>query len=268
METEDQTSSESTTRSLAVKQTDSVTYHRATVNNYLHSMKSRQYDEPMIEQFAQRLNDIAYSMGFKKAVETQVVIELAKWICKQFGDVSMQEVALAFDLATANKLPMKPRHYDRFDKQYVGDVIHAFKSWRSSQLKLYKEEEAMKQLTEEVKSVGATGKEMYNALKKIAVEKGEIMIAADWNLAFKYAQNKGLIEHLSNDEKDIYKENVRADLHQESASESNRSSIMNVLRNERSLADECRKRMLTDHLKKLIEETEEQRSKDDKKPEK
>ena len=256
METEEQTSKKSTTSSVVLSKqtTQSVTYHRATVNNYLHSMKSRQYDEPTIKQFAQRLNDIAYSMGFKKAVETLVVIELAKWICKEFGDVGMQEAAIAFDLATANKLPMKPRHYDRFDKQYVGDVLHAFKIWRCIQMKLFKEEEAMKKLTaKDEGNYSATGKEMYLGLKKTAIKKGRIMLYANWNAAFSYAQDNGIIEKLSNKEKEIYMDNVRADLQHETASATNKSSIIDTLRKDTSLADECRKRMIINHLQRLIE---------------
>lgn len=214
-------------------------------------MKSRDYNEAIMAQFTQRLNAIAYSMSFKLNVELEVISLLAKWISEQFGDVSMQEVALAFDLVTANKLPMKPRHYDRFDKQYIGDVLHAFKTFRNIQMKLFKEDQAMKQLTEKIKKVGATGKEMYTGLKKIAVEKGEIMIVADWNAAFKYAQDEGLIRRMNNIEKKIYKKKVEATIKREREG----NKLSDILSNAASLVTECRKRMLIDHLKKLIDDS-------------
>jgi len=218
-------------------------------------MKARDYDESFLAELGRRINSIAYGMGFAR-LELDVIEAMSLWIKKQFGDISMQEVALAFELVTAKKLPMgknEGRHYNRFDQQYVGDVLYAYKTFRNHQVKLYKEEEAEKKLAEGA-SVPATGEEMYNGIKRIALEERKIMRVADWSSAYEYAWKENLVTHLNEEERETYRKSVEIALRSEK-----RAGI--VLSLDNSIQAECHRRILQAHFQKMIDELPEEQPK-------
>lgn len=223
------------------------------MNAHKHQMKSYQYDVAELAELGRRLNSIAFGMSFAK-LELQVIDTMTLWIKKQFGDVSMQEIALAFELVTAKKLPMgknEGRHYAKFDMQYVGDVLHAFKTYRGRQLKMYEEQKKIKEL-QEGNFENISGQEMYEGIKRISLKDGKLMRAADWGAAFLYAESEGLIDKMTNDEKDMYVENVRADIKEKASTGHNPRPLLDILRTDESIASECRKRIIQDHFQKMI----------------
>ena len=191
---------------------------------------------------AQRLNAISYSMGIDKANKTEVMLSISLWIKEQFGDLSMQEVSSAFDLVTAKKIGTEIRHYNTFSKQYIGEVLHAFKEYRGKQLKLHKESEANKQLNEPKPQV--SGKDMYEGMKRMAVEKGEIMKVGDWTGAYTYAWKENLIHRMNEQEREEFKENVIRAMETEKRA--------NFETPTESIQSECHKRILQAHFQELI----------------
>jgi len=97
------------------------------------------------------------------------------------------------------------------------------------------------------------GKEMYQNIKNTAIEKRIFIDGADWNIAFLYAETEGLIDRLSNDEKEMYMGNVIFDLKHESITSSDPEVIQNILNSTESLADECRKRFMQSHFQKMVD---------------
>lgn len=192
---------------------------------------------------AQRLNAIVYSMGFPKISSSDILLNLARWIKEQFGDLSMQEVALAFDLVTAKKIGSNIRHYNSFSQQYIGEVLHAFKEYRAKQIKLHKESEANKQLNAPKPQV--SGKEMYEGIKRIALEKGEIMKVADWTGAYNHAWKENLIHRMSDKEREEYKKKVISAMKMEK-----RANFDVPIE---SVQSECHKRILHAHFQELID---------------
>ena len=207
-------------------------------------------------ELGRRLNSIAFGMSFAR-LEPEIIDSLSLWIKGQFGDISMQEIALAFELVTAKKLPMgknEGRHYAKFDMQYIGDVLHAFKMFRNIQWKLYEDAEKTKNLTEG-NYEKVSGKEMYEGIKRISLKDGKLMRAADWSAAFLYAQKEGFIYQLNNDEKQMYLDNVRASLKSEAVKSPDYQELLNTLTNPDSLITECRKRILHTHFQKMIDDS-------------
>ena len=92
------------------------------------------------------------------------------------------------------------------------------------------------------------GKKMYQNIKQIALEEHRFVDDADWNIAFSYAESEGLIDQLSNDEKEMYMGNVIEDLKHESLTSSDRESIKCILASNESIAEECRKRYMQAHF--------------------
>lgn len=192
---------------------------------------------------ARRLNAIGLSMAFEKVNTPEVTLLLSKWIKDQFGDISMQDVALAFDLVTAKKIGAEIRHYNTFSKQYIGEVLNAFREYRNKQMKLFKESESNNQLDVKVKT--PTGEEMYNGIKKIALETGKIMKVADWTGAFNYAWKERIIHRMSEDERNNYRESV------EKALKTEKSAGIQI--GDYSIQSECHKRILKVHFQKMID---------------
>lgn len=200
---------------------------------------------------AQRLNEIAFSMGFARINSPDILLALSQWIQKQFGDISMQEVALAFDLVTSKKIGDKIRHYNSFSKQYIGDVLHAFKTWRGKQIVLFEQDQKVKAL-QEGNFEKISGQEMYEGIKRISLKDGKLMRAADWGVAFLYAESEGLIDKMSNDEKEMYVDNVKADIKDKASTGHNPRPLLDILSTDVSLASECRKRIIQDHFQNMI----------------
>lgn len=219
----------------------------ATISNHKHQVKSRAYGPEEIAQMAQRLNAISFSMGFGNVNATEVFLGLSQWIKEQFGDMSMQDVALAFDLVTAKKIGANIRHYNSFSKQYIGEVLSAFREFRSKQIKLHKESEDNKRLSEHVKT--PTGEEMYNGIKKIAIETGKIMRVADWTGAYNYAWKENLIHRMSEKERQEYKDSVIEAL----KSEKRGGVIPDNFNIDTSLQSECHRRILQAHFQEIID---------------
>ena len=213
-------------------------------------MKSHEYDGPLLSQMAQRLNAISFSMGFTKANEPEVLLKLSTWIQEHFGDIAMQEVALAFDLVTAKKIGKDIRHYNSFTQQYIGDVLHAFKTFRSKQIKLFEEHKKTLAIMEN-QSTGATDQEMYDTIKKIALTEGKIMKMANRSGAYNYAWKENLIPRMSDQERLEYKESIVKALRSEK-----RGGILPEAFNiDDSIQSECHKRILKVHFQEMIDKS-------------
>lgn len=208
----------------------------------------------MLVQMSQRLNSIALSMGFRESMTPVELLALSSWIKVQFGDISMQEVANAFDLVTAKKIGNDIRHYATFSKQYIGDVLNAFKIYRAKQIKLFEEHKRQIEATENM-GIGATPKEMYEGIKKIALNTGKIMKAAEWTNAFEYAWKENLIHRMSDKERKEYKKSVIEALKSESRANIGigTKAIAEILNSEDSIQLECHKRIMQAHFQEMID---------------
>lgn len=191
---------------------------------------------------AQRVNAIGLSMAFEKVNAPEVTLSLAQWIKDQFGDLSMQEVSLAFDLVTAKRIGNEIKHYNTFSKQYIGEVLNAFKDFRNKQMKLFKESEAQKLLDEPKPQ--ASGQEMYEGMKRLA-DKGEIMKVGDWTGAYNYAWTNKLIHRMSEQERTEYKDAILDAMETEKRAGFDGNFTGDI-------QSECHKRLLQAHFQAMI----------------
>lgn len=234
-----------------------VNFNRAVISNHRQHLKSHKYGDRELSEMAQRLNAINFSMGFEKLNTPEVLLSLAQWIKEQFGDVSMQEVASAFDLVTSKKIGNDIRHYATFSKQYIGDVLNAFKIYRAKQIKLFEEHKRQIEATENM-GIGATPKEMYEGIKKIALNTGKIMKAAEWTNAFEYAWKENLIHRMNDQKRKEYKKSVIEALKSESRANIGigTKAIAEILNSEDSIQLECHKRIMQSHFQEMIDKKE------------
>lgn len=223
---------------------EAVSYHRATISSYLHQQKSHTYGDELIAEMAKRLVAISFSMGFVKSNSAEITLALSKWIKEQFGDMSMQDVSLAFDLVTAKKIGMDIRHYNSFSKQYIGDVLHAFRTFRNKQIKAYEESVKVKEIQDRVDE-SVSGQEMYEGIKRIALNDGKIMRVANWTIAFNYAWKERLIHRMSEPEREDYKTKAEAAIKTE--------KMAGIEIGDYSIQGECHKRIMQAHFQEMID---------------
>lgn len=244
MENQEETSLQRTTENSEAKV--SVPYNRSVISNHKNKMKAHSYDDDLLMEMARRLNSIAYAMGFRD-IEIDTVLSLSKWIKAQFGDISMQEVAAAFDLVTAKKIGNNIRHYAEFSQQYIGDVLSAFRVYRAQQIKLFEDHKKQIEITKNPAKV-VTDQEMYEGIKRIALDTGKIMKVADWTGAYNHAWKERLIHRMSEQERVDYKKSV------EKAIKTERHAGIQI--GDYSIQSECHKRIMKVHFQEMIDKRE------------
>lgn len=239
---------EETGTSVSLTSKSPVAYSSKVVNFHKHSAKCHTYDDELMSEMTNRFNSLVYGMGFEDPVEADTMNALMMWIKDQFSTLSMNEMLYAFQMASAFTLPGAPKHYKNFDMQYIGGVLNAYKTHRNKQLKLLEDEENAKKSAEEVKNV-ATGEEMYNSMKKLATEQGEIMRIGDWTGAFKYAWKENFIHRMNKKERKAYKKSTKQALE----SEKRANFLPSTFNIKDSLQSECHKQIMQCHFQEMID---------------
>ena len=123
-------------------------------------------------------------------------------------------------------------------------------SWND---KIYKpEEESLNYVSPkefvETKYKGTTGQEMYEGMKRLALDKGEIMKVGDWTGAYSYAWKENLIHRMNEKERSEYKESVILALQTEKRA----NFLPENFNINNSIQSECHKRVLQVHFQELI----------------
>lgn len=105
----------------------------------------------------------------------------------------------------------------------------------------------------------ATGKEVYNAMKRIALTEGKIMRAGAWTLAYNYAWNHRFIKRMNDQERTEYKQGLIESLETERRANFKESSRLlgDILKDPASIQSECRKRIMQVHFQEMIDNKQE-----------
>lgn len=94
----------------------------------------------------------------------------------------------------------------------------------------------------------ATPKEMYEGIKKIALQTGKLMKVADWSGAYRYAWNANLIPRMDKIKRKAYKASVREALKSEIRAKMKPENF-NI---DNSIQSECERRVIQAHFQELI----------------
>lgn len=225
-----------------------ISYSRKILNLHNNSHKCHSYDEDLMGQMTSRFKALVYTMGFEDPVEADTLQVLMLWIKEQFGNLSMGEMIEAFQMASAFTLPGAPKHYKNFDMQYIGGVLNAYKTHLNKQLQLFKDEENARKTSEGVKNV-ATDEQMYNFMRNLAIEKGEIMRIGDWTSAFKHAYKNRFINRMNKKERKVFKKSIVIALE----SEKRGGLLPDTFNIDNSIQSECHKRIMQAHFQGMID---------------
>lgn len=99
----------------------------------------------------------------------------------------------------------------------------------------------------------ATPKEMYEGIKRIALQTGKLMKVADWSGAYKYAWKEKLIHRMDETERNTYKASVREALKSEIRAKMKPENF----KIDNSIQYECHRRIIQAHFQELINKNQE-----------
>ena len=93
-------------------------------------------------------------LGIKEAPDQEDMKMILFFMKKNYGELTLDEIVNAFNLAVAHKLSVDPNHYQNFSPLYVSGILNAYKEYKTShwgQYSIKKDEHESKLLTEKNK---------------------------------------------------------------------------------------------------------------------
>ncbi len=179
-----------------------VNFNRQVVNIDKHHMKVKDFDPMGDMELEKRLNAIVLTLGFDQAVESEIIKEMTVFIKAEFGDFGMEEIAVAFRKALAGNLNIEVRHYKNFNIQYLGDVLRAYRDYRTGQRQLFKQHNdsiERDRLNERIRKDfdHYSDEAMYLWIKKWYADHadhGEMPLMAPWDSIIRHLKQSGLLE--------------------------------------------------------------------------
>lgn len=181
-------------------------------------------------------------IGFDSSRINKEEIEfIINFLKKNFKFFKTENIRTAFELGVKGELDIEMNHYQNFNTMYVSNVLQAFKRW---EMKNPPKPEPKPQLP----IPEDTPKQAFDFVEKIFNETGKEPLLANWNLAFKHAEETNLIT-LTTDEKLIFQEKVKFEIEEEMNYKRVRKlngwiDLREILESKSLMAYECRKRIL------------------------
>ena len=144
------------------------------------------------------LEGLVYYVGIKEAPSPQQMVLLTEFVQRNYLDLSIEQISLAFEMALTGKLDLEQKdleHFQQFSMLYISKILNSFKELQTIKIKDY-------QLTkpEPIKKIIMETEKEYKERNIIATlnlyqayKIGEKVIDFD-NLTFKYLYKRGLIQ--------------------------------------------------------------------------
>lgn len=181
-------------------------------------------------------------IGFDSSRINKEEIEfIINFLKKNFKFFKTENIRTAFELGVKGELDIEMNHYQNFNTMYVSNVLQSYKRW---EMKNPPKPEPKPQLP----IPEDTPKQAFDFVEKIFNETGKEPLLANWNLAFKHAEETNLIT-LTTDEKLMFQEKVRFEIEEEMNYKRVRKlngwiDLREILESKSLMAYECRKRIL------------------------
>lgn len=228
------------------------------IMSHRSNKKIREYDHGDFNELTKRLYAISKGLGVRTTPSVESTTLTLETLKNQFGDFSMQEIAISFELAFGGKLDVDVTNYDSFNVIYLTNILNAYRPYRAkiikrdADLKLNQEKEnQMKVIDEPVEN---KEKRLCESLIKIVEQEGKLPLAWDWEPVFFHLERIGELNDTSA-QKEKFKAKVMKSLADQAKiedKESLRNMINDTLSKPNSLKYECRKRRVQEYLKTYL----------------
>lgn len=86
--------------------------------------------------FTDVFNNISYGIGIREPLDEVDLDSLFSYLTRNFKLLNLSDVAIAFDLYSAQKLDFKESHFNSFDRVFIGKVLTSYETYKKAQQKL------------------------------------------------------------------------------------------------------------------------------------
>lgn len=172
---------------------------------------------------------------------------IANYIKNNFQFIDFNEIKEGFEHGIKGELDINLQHYQSFNALYVSNVIQSYKRYKAKKEAIPKKAIELP-LPEEDPAIH------FNFIALYFKKTGEVPMIANWNEAYKYAEDTNII-NIPISKKYLIKEEVVEELKRERQrlkyNRLNYSEIDNTLNSDSLMKYECRKKILIDYFKNL-----------------
>lgn len=100
-------------------------------NEFVEAMKSRRVDQSSEEELKQVLRYIMIKVGLRAPnwPEEEEKAVLMDHIRRYYGGHRLEEIRLAFNLATTGSIKVDTNHYENFSCSYFSSIMNAYRVW-------------------------------------------------------------------------------------------------------------------------------------------
>lgn len=198
------------------------------------------------------LNKVSFSIGISNSLSQTELDLIFNHLKKEHKLVKIEEIDDAFSKYSAEKLKFMHlgkevrfiEHFNKFDNTFISRVLNAYEKYKQENIK--PEPKPQLPIPED------TPKQAFDFIEKIFNKTGKEPLLANWNLAFRHAEESKLIV-LTNEEKAMFQENVRFEIEEEMNYKRVRKlngwiDLREILESKSLMAYECRKRILINYF--------------------
>lgn len=222
---------------------------------YENKIRSYHGSENIRIGIERELRGVCVDNGFGE-VNNLIYTRRADYIIKHFSDLTLAQIAEAFQMNTTGKWK-EVNPFNSFDNKYVGGVLRQYLEYlRKKKTKKIAniQAEVIQVLSQE--ELENYQKESFNFIKAYIKKEHKVPEYAPFEAAYKYAEREGIISP-TDDEKEMFKENVKAEIQEEVDRDKNSDSktirdIAKGMSLNLNLKYECRKRYMKKYFENLL----------------
>lgn len=223
-------------------------------------LKIRNFKVQNFNELAIKIIEWSKFLGLREPHDKKELGLLLAFLKNQYGDFTMPEISLAFELAMTQQLNIDNiNHYQSFSAMYLSMILNSYREFRSDiRMKKIALEQKQKELNE-IKSrpsIEEREKQNYEGLLKYINDKKQLPIAWDYEGCYNHMERIGII-NLTDGQKAEYKnkieERIKSEAKLVAMEEGNKAmqNILSVLHNPTNLKIRCRIEYVKEYFKKM-----------------
>ncbi len=142
---------------------------------------------------------VSNDLGVKESPNNEQLKSLVMFLRRNYGNLSIESIEYAFEMALTASLPVEVEHYQSFDKKYISKVLNAYQKHQRSVIKKTSDEaqkmerEIKEKHYKERRETPEFQSQMYNGVVNYIRENGELPEVYDWLSCYKHMNREGLI---------------------------------------------------------------------------
>lgn len=158
---------------------------------------------------------ISNDLGVKESPSREQLKSLVTFLHRNYGNLSIESIEYAFEMALTGALRVEVEHYQSFDKKYISKVLNAYQEHQRAIIKKASDEaqkmerELKEKHYKERRETPEFQAQMYNGAVNYIRENGELPEVYDWLSCYKHMNRAGLITD-STEELREFMESVKA----------------------------------------------------------